>query len=776
MDYDSPPIYLTSAQIEKGSKLLWEMVGALLKLLKDIEASDRFVVNFHDLIKTVFNPAMVPKELMDKPSKFVPWGFLVLWVISIIVIQVGLTSISASDPTNRNDTAIQVGLVMYFLSLIGYYLSRCFSYYKMKTDMKKKAQAHQKRDPRVATGDMVSMERQSSVESGIPTLSAHSDETNDDFDGQFSYKRRIKHITPIIEKIDFIPFNAIQLLVIVTEFVQLGSFPIRDLFRSNTFLLSMQLPQNASSKHFIDSIRSLFAIFSTGTSSNDLDYIKFIICWWLTIIGVCIAILFTIIQFLLNWETAADLISIKYQKEIKKFITGPWIILFLPLINLSYLIILNSFLEPLSCLSSNNTPIWPSTFDNIAQSEFDRMQECAGIYQYQPVMNSWYSLSGFSIAYLLFTICRTAQEPKPQNGMVCYTSRSELFTKNGSIILLLLYALSPTKDTTTVRGVLACIIVCLMIGYNVVFGSTYNVWVNMIRTLFYLAILWMCAVVTYYTQPSNSGILLQAGSSVWGTIFWGWLIIWVVYIALYFVVIRKWELACELKNLRRSSSSTSINMDPISAIALSQQSRSLSFPTTATLLSAAPNQSTIKSDTTLEHSTIKSDTKSDIAMKRLHGPRPMNPEMINFRNDTINFNIMTEKKAISIHSNNSNSSIAKSTEHAEKLQQPDIGTIAVIDPNQSHTNRTLWQPTQLERNSDLTVEKENTFAESFSATNITSPGNNRPVRKLVGPRAMNASNPVVLNFPSATFQPVDGDLTLNKPATTSTLENADKNV
>ncbi|KAJ3258994.1 hypothetical protein HK103_003135 [Boothiomyces macroporosus] len=785
MNYDTPPIYLTSAQAEKGSKLLWEMVGALLvfiaayffvelifpkffskneevkkkKLLKDIEASDKFVVNFHDLIKTVFNPAIVPKELMDKPSKFIPWGFLVLWVISIIVIQAGLNTISVANPANRNDTAIQVGLIMYFVSLIGYYLSRCFSYYKMKTDMKKKAQAHQKRDPRGSNNDMVSMERQSSVDSGIPTLSHHSDEADSDFDGQFSYKRRVKHITPVIEKIDLIPYNAIQLFVIVTEFVQLGSFPIRDLFRSIVFLQSMQRQSEAASKNFVDNIRSFFAVFATGTSSNDVDYIKFIICWWITIIGVCTAILFTIVQYLLNWETAADLISIKYQKEIKKFITGPWIVLFLPLINLSYLIILNSFLEPLSCLSSNTTPIWPSTFDNLSQGQQDRIQECAGIYQYQPTMNSWYSLAGFTMAYLLLTLCRTAQEPKAQNGIVCYTSRSELFTKNGSIILLLLYALSPTPDSATVRGVLACFIVCLMIGYNVVFGSTYNVWVNMIRTLFYLAILWMCAVVTYYTQPSNSSTLFQAGSSVWGTIFWGWLIIWVLYVALYFGFIRKWELSCELKTLRRNSSSTSLNNDPALTLNTSQRSRTMNPASVSNTLNTSSTSSTIKSDSTVE-----------IGMKRLHGPRPMNPDMITNRNDTLNFNMQGEKKAISIHSNNSNTSISKAAETVVNKQTLNESSIAVVQSEKwQPVDHSIVAPTTTTEGHTLSSIESRRPSEHAIVSNITSPNSDRQARKLMGPRAMNFNNPVVLNL-SSVAQPPVSDSNANETSTPSTKE------
>ncbi|KAJ3269570.1 hypothetical protein HDV01_001212 [Terramyces sp. JEL0728] len=535
MDYDTPPIYLTTAQQEKGSKLLWEMVGALIgifavyffvelifprffsrneemkkkKLLKDIEASDRFVLNFHDLIKTIFNPAIVPKALMDKPTKFIPWVFLALWVVAIIVIQVGLTSISASNPTTRNDTAIQVGLVMYFASLIGYYLSRTFSYYKMKIDMRKKAQAHQKRDVRQSTADMViSMDRQASTESGPLTLSHHSDES-EDFDREFSYKRRVKHITPIIEKIDLIPFNAIQLFVIVTEFIQLGSFPIRDLFRSIVFLQSIQLPQGQSSKNFIDNIRSFFAIFATGTSTEDLNYIKFLLCWWLTLMGVCIAILFTIVQFLLNWEKTADLIPISYQKEIKKFITGPWIILFLPLINLCYLIILNSFLEPLSCLS---------------------------------------------------------------------------------------------------------------------------------RPL-----------------------------------------------------------------------------------------------------------------------TIKSDSSSELGMKRLHGPRPMNPDMINYRKDTVNFN-MAEKKAISLHSNHSNSSIAKvSNVNGEDIIsiEPSTANTVILEkvPLPPSDTDSAPLPT-LNSNSnvvDLTsdISRESKPPISFASTTpITSPITERPTRKLMGPRAMNMGNPAAPNFSS----------------------------
>ena len=271
-------------------------------------------------------------------------------------------------------------------------------------------------------------------------------------DRHLNYRRRIKHLSPVLKKVEFSGFNAIQTLVIIVEFLQLASFPLRDLYRNNAFQFALQLPQGTFSKDLMSFIRSILAVFSTGLPNVNFDYVKFVICWWLTIAGVFIAAIFIAGYYAIRTEYLGQKICKSERvSRILKGMDGVWILSFLPIINLLYLIILNAFLERLGCLSSNITPTWPAPLVELSLAIQKRQAECLPIYSEYPMMHTWYSLAGFTLAFFLFTACRTAQEPKPEEGVINYTSQSELLLKSGAITILLLYTLVPTSNTATLR-------------------------------------------------------------------------------------------------------------------------------------------------------------------------------------------------------------------------------------------------------------------------------------------------------------------------------------
>lgn len=291
------------------------------------------------------------------------------------------------------------------------------------------------------------------------------------FDESFNYIRRIKHISPVYYKINYSIFNGIQSIVLITEFFQLASFPMRDLFRNIQFLQSLQQPQGKAIETLINLLRAVLASLSTGLVSVNYNYVKFVVAWWLTVTAVIVAVLFGLVLSFLQTD-AAERIPIAYRKELQSFVTGRWIVSILPLVNLFYLVLLNAFLEPLACFGSNSTPPWPAAFSDIDLAALDRINECYPIYTANPIANTWLAVMGFTLAFLLFTICRTAQEPIPEDGVIAYSSRSELFTKISSIMLLLIYALVPTDSTSTGRGCIAVVILFFMVLYNSVIGST----------------------------------------------------------------------------------------------------------------------------------------------------------------------------------------------------------------------------------------------------------------------------------------------------------------
>jgi hypothetical protein len=510
------------------------------KRLKQIKSSERFVLNFRKLVSKFIS--IEHERILQSPGKWLSWVFLILWIFAVIITEVSLQNILKG---NRDQALIQIGLILYFCALIGYFYVRVLAFYREKLELRKKVVAH--RASLVLTVVETTNDTHFGSLHAIPSsikresqLSAETLEQNG-FDTDFRYKRRIKHISPIFDRVDFSFFNSIQIAVLVTEFIQIASFPLRDLFRSNAFLQSLMVAQGSSSRQFIESVRAIFSVFSTGLISIDFNYVKFVICWWYTLLAFSVASLFILIEYAMDWEKTSEWIPVWLRKGIDRITSGSWVVMALPLINLFYLLILNAFLEPLGCLSSNFTPTWPVGYENLAIAAQKRMIECSVIHDLYPSRNTWYSLSGFTLAFLLFTICRTAQEPVPEDGTVNYTSRSELFTKSASIVLLLLYTLVPTPETSTVRGVIASVLLFSMVMYNIVIGSTFCRWVNFARSLSYITCLWMSVVIVYYTHVSNSTVLFQTGSGVWAVLGLGALVLWIIYFLLYYFFIMSWE-------------------------------------------------------------------------------------------------------------------------------------------------------------------------------------------------------------------------------------------
>lgn len=361
---DIPPIYFTDAQKDQAMNtvaiaiavfVIFIILYALLQFFKpsvlknseaelsqkrltEIEAAERFVVNFHQLSWKMISPEL--NRISDSPGKAVSWLFLILWIVGVVVIETGLKTIVPYSPV-RNQLQIQVGIIIYFASIIGYFVSRVLSFYREKLQIRKKINAHRKNV--LNNGAELYL---SPSQLQIGTLEHKKDESNA-FDQDFNYRRRIKHITPVLDTINFNLLNIVQILVLFTEFIQLVSFPLRDLFRSNSFIQSLSSDQEKSTRAFINGIRSVFSVFSTGLASTNINYVKFVLCWWLTMIALIIAGTFMILNYLMTVDSVNKYILPSWRKNLFKLLKGPWIITALPLINLFYLMILNAFLEPL---------------------------------------------------------------------------------------------------------------------------------------------------------------------------------------------------------------------------------------------------------------------------------------------------------------------------------------------------------------------------------------------------------------------------------------------
>ncbi|KAH6568183.1 hypothetical protein BASA62_005614, partial [Batrachochytrium salamandrivorans] len=523
--------------------------------------AERFTRNFHEILKSFVNLSFSYRDIAKNPSKLIPHFFLILWIISIIVIQNAIGTFTSGSTTPVpiiKAPQTQIGLILFFISVNGYLIDRILSYYKDRTDNRKKilvlhhangiphppsafvatngspdeAPSKEPSIPSVSdsfdpsSDEMVQSSAPSSIpdssvrgvrsvrsvrgprplaplqnrpvvvlnedRSGIPeaTLSAannidafkaptnqgHGSDESDLFDHSFRYRRRIKHISPQFKRIDFTFANCVEITVLGTEFVQLASFPLRDLLRSVPFQQSMLTAEGTGSALFVQTIRQIVSTLSMGLptiNTRFLTTVQFAISWWMLIFGLSLAIIFTGLYHLLRIEKFEDMVSSATLRRVRQIISGTWVMAPLPLINLLYLIILTALIDPLGCLSDNKTPLWPATsLAAYALTVQDRERQCLPIHDGNPSLQAWYSLTGFMIGFLLLTICRTAQEPIPRDGTIQYTSRSELLFKNAAVIILLIYVLIPS-ETTTIRGILAVFIMAAMVAYSILIGSSY---------------------------------------------------------------------------------------------------------------------------------------------------------------------------------------------------------------------------------------------------------------------------------------------------------------
>ncbi|KAJ3069612.1 hypothetical protein HDU98_007323 [Podochytrium sp. JEL0797] len=573
-----------------------EMVQGVSKSMTDATASVQSISANFSLILT--HLISVPTRKDIKTSKgfcLVPFLFLALLFVSFIVIQVGIAGTQSGDMINPfiiNTTQAQAGMILFFITCNGFLVSRISEYYKDKTEMRKKAAAYAFkvtngiRERPTAGGSVVHpIKQETEITVPEPDTPAESDSESPPhppsldkpilpqttspplqqviFDNQFEYVRRLKHILPQYNKILPTFGNFIQIAVLVIEFVQLASFPYRDLLLNANFQHSLAYASgtglaDATGNQFISSIRSAFSTISSGlpeVSTLVLANIKFAIAWWISLIGVSVAVGFIGIKHLLRTSRRLREYP-RVRKICKVMVEGTWILYFEPLTSIFYLILLGSFIEPLGCLSSNKQPLWPPAAGSSANESAILLQNAVSLRVEQclpvlmnPPLQVWSTILGYIMGYYLLTIFKICDEQKPREGVITFTSRSEVLNKNGSLSLLLLYTLIPTADSTTLRGVIAIFVISIMIFYQVRIGSSYIRPINFWRTVSFLSVLWMSICVVYFTSPSQASFYgignPTLGYKPWMrislTIGLGWVFILAMYAVLHVFVLRNME-------------------------------------------------------------------------------------------------------------------------------------------------------------------------------------------------------------------------------------------
>ncbi|KAJ3219977.1 hypothetical protein HDU67_007710 [Dinochytrium kinnereticum] len=413
--------------------------------------------NFWLILSQLVTFQVDKREIMiSRGQALLPYLLLAVVFISFVLIQDAINS-KKTTPAYWGDSArpiiktsqAQSGFILFFIGCNGYLVLRIIEYYRVKTELRKKIAAYSYGAPQVAVTshsmgsagesralppkvrlnrdsqlpptEPISSEGSSlrtstpppwmrtatpSPESALDTIVAdgnvsttgvdeisEKDESeptmkdrsvsldsngadekfndDDNFDNEFQYIRRMKHILPQYNKVLLTPMNFVQILIMLAEFFQLASFPYRDLLRNEDFQKSLYKPFNGKidsvGSSIISSVQSFFNTVSSGIPNSSL--------------------------------------STK---------------------------ILGAFVDPLGCISSSYTPLWPpkpaSTEDQAAVNQQmaiqDRENRCRAVLRY-PESNIWLPIVGYILCYYVFTIFKTSEDPRPQEGVISFTTRSE---------------------------------------------------------------------------------------------------------------------------------------------------------------------------------------------------------------------------------------------------------------------------------------------------------------------------------------------------------------
>ncbi|KAJ3237757.1 hypothetical protein HDU81_008996 [Chytriomyces hyalinus] len=518
------------------------------------------------------------KEMRANPVSLLPFVFLLGLVISFGVIQDAIDNkmpMYSATPYLINRTQAQGGMILFFISCNGFLISRLNEHYRDKTEMRKKAAAHAFRVTNQSaftarTGPALleteypeSNDGNEDAESPevVPPAQPHTEHTI--FNKEFEFIRRLKHILPQYNKV-FINFgNIVQIVVLAVELVQLASFPYRDLLMNQQFQASLTYQWNTGTtddlgNSFVTGLRHMLSTISSGLPNIDtlvLSNIQFAIAWWISLIGATLAAVAVLIRS--NLKSDFFQARPKLKKIVSAAVSGSYIVYFEPITSMLYLVMLGSFVEPLGCLSNSDIPLWPPAAGSNSQEAAINLMRAVRLRQEQcspillnPPLHVWCTLSGYMLGYYVLTIFKICDEQKPREGIVTFTTRSEVLNKNGSLILLLLHTLIPTEDSTTLRGSIGIIVLLIMIFYQVRIGSSYIRPINFWRSVSFCWVLWMSICTMYFTHPNTRGfygiypdppINYRPWMRIALAVGIGWIVILVLYSITYLIFIRKME-------------------------------------------------------------------------------------------------------------------------------------------------------------------------------------------------------------------------------------------
>ncbi|KAI8073921.1 hypothetical protein BC940DRAFT_289521 [Gongronella butleri] len=332
--------------------------------------------------------------------------------------------------------------------------------------------------------------------------------------------------------------NWIQLAILVIEFFQLLTFPLRDLITVNSFASSASTASSSSSSSSSFS-RFMSLLLNAGGLMPDMRTpVWYTYTLWSTFIVTAISLLVAILVHGLNtWQP--------YK------VPNRWVRWCLPVATLLYIPVLTTFVSSAACQSLNvatndYAPTLRCHADNISQQLY-----------------LWMSLIGYVIAYFLMTMFLTSYERIPLRNEIAFKSISVAFIKNMGLLLAIVFLLvESTTNKNRLRAILSIIILLTMICYNIKTRPCYVDKVNFFRTASFSCILWTSVLVAILSDTNAAQNLSPL--TVICVIVGGWILIILLFIALYCIYYRtstKASTASTHGDSSSTSSSSSASID-----------------------------------------------------------------------------------------------------------------------------------------------------------------------------------------------------------------------
>ncbi|KAI8867704.1 hypothetical protein GQ42DRAFT_52373 [Ramicandelaber brevisporus] len=289
--------------------------------------------------------------------------------------------------------------------------------------------------------------------------------------------------------------NWVQVFILVFEFIQLMTFPIRDLIKN------IQIYANGNGKAGTklseddstawDRALSLAALFPNITPG------LFVIVFWAVFgLFIILAVIVTVIH-LYNNSGSSSLLD---RRPIRLY----WVNYFVPVVNLLYLPLLVIFVSSAACVSKD--------VPNMTTLQETGIVKCHAPGLSKPLYLVA-ALVGYAVAYLLMTIFVSSYDRTPVKGEIMFKSVGVAFTKNMSLLLSIDFLLIP-QDYRHLRSALSVVIVTALTCYNLQMKPCYTRSVNLWRSAGFCAITWTVTFIAMLTNDDGD----VANVPVWSII------------------------------------------------------------------------------------------------------------------------------------------------------------------------------------------------------------------------------------------------------------------